>query len=141
MNYDLKKPPRGLRNCNPLNIRRGRSYWQGMAESQTDPKFVQFRTQAWGYRAAFCLLRTYRTRYGADTPRSIVSRWAPASDGNETEIYIKMVCVLSELDADYHFQRDDDPAYMALVAAMSRIENGVPADMFYVKRGWTLYVG
>ena len=132
--------PRGLRNCNPLNIRRTGAFWQGMASEQTDPEFVQFRSMAWGYRAAFCVLRTYRTRYGADTPKAIVSRWAPPHE-NHTDIYLRMVCVLSELPEDHHFRSDDDPDYMLLVSAMSRIENGVPADMFDVARGWSLYVG
>ena len=29
----------------------------------------------------------------------------------------------------------------AVVAAMSRVENGMPADMRQVEEGWRLYVG
>ena len=31
---------RGLRNNNPLNIRRSADQWQGMATTQTDKSFV-----------------------------------------------------------------------------------------------------
>ena len=48
---------RGLRNCNPLNIRRTADLWQGLAERQPDPEFFTFRSMAWGYRAAFIVGR------------------------------------------------------------------------------------
>ena len=48
---------RGLRNCNPLNIRRTADLWQGLAERQPDPEFFTFRSMPWGYRAAFIVGR------------------------------------------------------------------------------------
>ena len=52
--------PRGIRNNNPLNIRRGKDQWKGMAEAQNDRAFVQFKSLDYGWRAAFYLLtRTY----------------------------------------------------------------------------------
>lgn len=44
---------RGLRNNNPLNIRRNNTKWQGLSATQTDKSFFQFKTMAYGYRAAF----------------------------------------------------------------------------------------
>lgn len=44
---------RGLRNNNPLNIRRNNTKWQGLSVTQTDKSFFQFKTMAYGYRAAF----------------------------------------------------------------------------------------
>ena len=38
---------RGLRNCNPLNIRRTADLWQGLAERQPDPEFFTFRSMPW----------------------------------------------------------------------------------------------
>ena len=35
-----RRPTRGIRNHNPLNIRHGKSQWLGMAEQQTDKAFV-----------------------------------------------------------------------------------------------------
>ena len=52
--------PRGIRNCNPLNIIRSKSKWLGMRREQTDKKFVQFKEMKYGWRAALVLLtRTY----------------------------------------------------------------------------------
>ena len=50
---------RGLRNNNPLNIRRNNTKWQGLSVTQTDKSFFQFKTMAYGYRAAFKTLQTY----------------------------------------------------------------------------------
>ena len=68
--------PRGIRNHNPLNIRRSKDQWKGMAEVQNDRAFVQFKSLEYGCRAAFYLLtRTYYHKYRLYTIRSIVSRW------------------------------------------------------------------
>lgn len=64
---------RGLRNCNPLNIRRTADLWQGLAERQPDPEFFTFRSMSWGYRAAFIVLRTYCHKYGLRTVRDIIA--------------------------------------------------------------------
>lgn len=49
---------RGLRNNNPLNIRKSSTRYQGEVAG-TDPAFKTFKTMAWGYRAAFAILKTY----------------------------------------------------------------------------------
>lgn len=45
------------------------------------------------------LLDTYRTRYGIDTLRGMISRWAPPSE-NRTEAYIRAVADDTGLDPD-----------------------------------------
>jgi hypothetical protein len=56
--------PRGIRNNNPLNIRRGKDQWQGLRAQQTDAQFCQFETLEYGWRAAFYLLtRKYYHKY------------------------------------------------------------------------------
>ena len=60
---------RGIENCNPGNIRRSRVRYKGECHPSTDPLFKQFETLAWGYRAMFILLDTYRVRYGLQTLR------------------------------------------------------------------------
>lgn len=103
---------RGLRNCNPLNIRRTADLWQGLAERQPDPEFFTFRSMAWGYRAAFIVLRTYCHKYGLRTVRDIIARWAPPEDGNDTENYIRKVCVLTGFSPDKCLN-PYDPSHMA----------------------------
>ena len=45
--------PRGIRNNNPLNIRRGKDQWKGLRAQQTDASFCQFESLEYGWRAAF----------------------------------------------------------------------------------------
>ena len=133
--------PRGIRNCNPLNIRRSKDQWKGMAEAQTDRAFVQFKTMEWGWRAAFYLLtRTYYHKYRLYTIRAIVSRWAPASENN-TEAYIQNVSKLTGIDPDEQLGiPSDQPArWLMLGAAMAIQECGTESlDYFAMLRGWAL---
>ena len=91
---------RGIRNNNPLNIRRTSTRWQGARKEQTDKSFVQFETMAYGYRAAWKILQTYYERFctqgKAYTVRNIIERWAPPTE-NDTEAYIKSVLKLSSI--------------------------------------------
>lgn len=52
-----------------------------------------------------------------------------------------MVCCLSGLEADQVLNPYDGKVMIPLVAAMSRVENGLPAVMAEVKEGWRLYMG
>lgn len=81
---------RGIRNCNPANIRHG-SKWQGRRKKQTDKAFVQFVSMVWGVRALIVTLRTYVRKYELQSIREIITRWAPPADGNQTEAYILYV--------------------------------------------------
>ena len=86
--------PRGIRNNNPLNIRRSKDKWKGLRAVQADAQFCQFETLEYGWRAAFYLLtRTYYHKYRLYTIRSIISKWAPPIE-NKTDAYIT-VCIPS----------------------------------------------
>ena len=78
---------RGLANCNPGNIRQSSTRYQGEVVPSRDKAFKQFRTMAWGYRAMFVLLDSYR-RKGYLTIRQMVTRYAPPIE-NHTENYIR----------------------------------------------------
>lgn len=130
---------RGLRNNNPLNIRLSRTPWQGEVRPSQDKAFCQFRSPAYGYRAALKLLRNYSLVHGCHTVRTIISRWAPPSE-NDTKGYISTVCKLTGLDADRRIDVDDRRTMCGLAAAMSRVENGVPAVMADVEKGWDLVI-
>ena len=129
--------PRGYRNNNPLNIRHSKDKWKGRAPRQTDPLFVQFTSMAYGYRAAFVLLRTYRMKYGYNTIRKIIQRWAPSNENN-TEAYIRHVSEWTGIDPDKLLAALDANSWMAIVAAMSRVENGCQANMADVAEGWRM---
>ena len=133
--------PRGIRNNNPLNIRRSKDQWKGMAEAQTDGAFVQFKSMEWGWRAAFYLLtRTYYHKYRLYTIRGIVSKWAPASENN-TEAYIQNVSKLTGIDPDepLGIPSDQPSRWLMLGAAMAIQECGTSSlDYFAMLRGWAL---
>ena len=95
----MNMQPRGIRNCNPLSIRRNpANRWRGLRPVQTDPAFCQFTEMKWGLRAAIKLMRNY-IRHGASTPRLIISRWAPPSE-NQTDSYVQHACQRAGLDPD-----------------------------------------
>ncbi|MBL1723120.1 hypothetical protein ELD56_30270, partial [Klebsiella pneumoniae] len=78
-----------LRNNNPGNIEAGSNPWEGQTGS--DGRFATFATPEHGIRALGKNLLSYQ-RQGYDTVNEIVNRWAPASDGNNTDAYIKALC-------------------------------------------------
>lgn len=130
---------RGLRNCNPGNIRRSRSKFKGEVRPSRDAAFKQFETMAYGYRAMFVLLDTYHRRYGLTTIRAMISRWAPPSE-NFTDGYIRFVAERSGIDADAMVDSRLERDMVPIVAAMSEIENGVKAVMTDVHEGWELFI-
>lgn len=129
--------PRGLRNCNPGNIRHAATRYKGETES-ADPAFKSFRSMAWGYRAMFVLLHTYRVRYRLTTLRGMIARWAPPSENN-TGGYLAAVAGRSGIDPDSEIGTCDRQTMMRIVAAMSRVENGVAAHESEVAEGWRLF--
>ena len=158
--------PRGIRNNNPLNIRRSKDKWKGIRAVQSDAQFCQFESLEWGWRAAFWLLtRTYYHKYRLFTIRAIVQKWAPAIE-NDTKAYIANVSRLTGIDPDEPIGiPSDQPArWIALGTAMAIQENGLikrvqsdarigsaerenrraelngieSLDYFAMLRGWTL---
>ena len=97
---NCNKVSRGIRNNNPLNIRHAKqNRWRGLRKEQTDKSFCQFTEMKWGLRAAIRLMENY-IRRGAQTPRQIISRWAPPSENN-TSGYITQACQRAGLDPDF----------------------------------------
>lgn len=130
---------RGLRNCNPGNIRRSKNPYKGEIVPSQDPAFRQFRSLDWGYRAIFVLLDTYQVRYGLRTIAQMISRWAPPSE-NRTDLYIRTVCQRTGIPADRPIDTRDRRTMVPLAAAISFVENGVAADMTEVEKGWELFI-
>ncbi len=94
---------------------------------------------AWGYRAMFVILSTYQTKYSLTTLREMITRWAPPSE-NHTDIYVEYVSRRAMLDADTPIETTQRETMIAMVAAMSQMENGQKADWGAVERGWDLFV-
>lgn len=117
--YMTNREPRGIRNNNPLNIERTGDQWQGMAEHQTDSRFIVFTDPRYGYRAAARILQNYAKR-GIVTLADIVATWAPSTE-NDTLSYINSVAARVEMDPQDVVTADRVPH---LLAAMTVHENG-----------------
>lgn len=131
---------RGLNNNNPGNIRLSAVRYKGEIRPSGDPEFRQFESLAWGYRAIFVLLDTYRVRYGLRTPAQMIARWAPPSE-NRTQSYVRAVCGWTGIGPDEPVDTRDRKTMIPFAAAVSRVENGVDADMEAVTEGWELFAG
>lgn len=136
-----KKSPRGLRNNNPLNIRKGNN-WVGERSQQSDQLFEEFESLEYGFRAAFIIIKNYmRSDRGSTTPRSIVSRWAPPSE-NDTESYLDYVCRRAVLLPDERlkwstFGADKNKICM-LVWAMAQYECGMEFSFGRVENAFAM---
>lgn len=128
---------RGYRNNNPGNIRINGDKFQGEIIPSQDKEFKQFESMAYGYRAIFKILRNYQTNYKLNTIRQMIGRWAPKKE-NDTANYISVVSERSGIPADDPIRTDNREMMIRIVAAMSRVENGIDADMVDIIDGWNL---
>ncbi|PHM36203.1 structural protein [Xenorhabdus mauleonii] len=113
---------KGTRNHNPGNIRHG-DKWQGLRDTQTDKDFCQFIAPEWGIRAMLKILRTYERKYGYNTIRQMIARWAPPNE-NDTEGYIAFVCGKVGINSSAVIDVDNEPTMRKLVKAIIHMENG-----------------
>lgn len=128
---------RGLRNCNPGNLRLSKDKWKGLRPVQTDKDFFQFVDMPHGYRAMLITLQNYRRKHGCRTIAAMIKRYAPATENN-TSGYLSRVCKDLQVPTTYEPDVSDKQVMCALAAAMSRVENGVPAVMRDIEAGWDL---
>jgi len=137
------KLPRGIRNNNPLNIRRSGDKWQGLKTLQEDKEFFQFETIEWGWRAAFVILcKTYYGKYKLRTIRDIVSRWAPLKENN-TEAYIRHVSDYTGIgpDRDLGDPQTHPTNWLLIGYAMAVMENGKTLPPIPMIKGFSLATG
>ena len=128
--------PRGLRNNNPLNIRKNSDVFQGEVNPSRDKEFKQFKTKAHGYRAGFKILSNYYRKYQLVTIRQMIERWAPENENN-TEAYIKAVSDYAGISSDENISFDREQM-IRVVAGMSKVENGKEAVMSDIVAGWNM---
>lgn len=76
-------------NNNPGNIRNSDIPWAGAAGNNAG--FEKFTTAEHGVRAMAKNLYTSQETHGNNTVADIITRWAPPSDGNNTQAYIEKV--------------------------------------------------
>lgn len=119
---NLTALPRGLRNNNPLNIRKSTSVWRGLSPTQLDSAFCTFTSVEYGARAAIKLIMNYLKRPEINTLRDIINRWAPPSENN-TGSYVNVVAYMSCIPADKPF-KSNKTNLVALARSMAIVECG-----------------
>ncbi len=121
-------------NHNPLNVRATKDVWRG--QQGAFKGFVKFVNDVYGYRAAMKILLGYLGQ-GIDTPRKIISKWAPDTE-NDVESYIKSVCnpMLSSLIPDECIMSRRQ--FRELVYMMTKVERGKFGDFKDINAAWTM---
>lgn len=119
--------PRGIRNNNPLNIRKGNN-WKGERPNQTDKAFEEFTSMEYGIRAGFKILRNYVTGYNGminriNTIEKIIRRWAPPTE-NATQNYIDFVSQDTGIPSRQKLAFSDRKKMVDIVYAMIFVECG-----------------
>ena len=121
---------RGMRNNNPLNIRRVKGQkWKGEAPfppplegtGEAAGPFVHFSSLTYGHHAV-CI-------------EDIITRWAPPTE-NDTHKYILDVCKLTGFGGKERLTENNWPQ---LVKAMARIESGMNLTEEQIQQAFQLY--
>ena len=119
------KPPRGIRNNNPGNIRHGQN-WQGLNPDgrNIDPAFCVFKSPVFGIRALAKVLMNYKKIHGLNTVRQIISRYAPPNE-NQTKAYIQTVAQQIGVYPDTVIDIEERGILTVFIKAVIRMENGI----------------
>lgn len=119
---------RGVRNNNPGNIEVGEA-WQGIAtgadilsHQKNETRFVVFKNPEFGVRAITKILQTYRVKYGLNTVRGIINRWAPPVENN-TDDYVEFVSKFMNVNPDDKLDTSKVNVLNPLITAIIRREN------------------
>ena len=133
--------PRGIRNNNPLNIRKG-STWKGERPNQTDTAFEEFVSMEWGIRAAFKLMRNHITGFKGTRPKmgtlkKLISVWAPPTE-NATTRYVDFVSAHVGLLPSDPIDADDRKMMCRIARAMAFVECGVWIEPEKFESAWDL---
>lgn len=117
-NQQTNKPKnRGTRNNNWLNVRApSNKYWVGQT-GRDDKGFAIFSDPVYSLRAGFRLFNTYKLKYGINTIRGIIYRFAPPNE-NDTDNYVNYVSQKTGLDPDRFLTESDWPNIITYMAKM-----------------------
>lgn len=125
---------RGIRNNNPGNLEASELFdWQG--QTGNDGRFATFSSPEHGIRALGMNLLSYHRR-GLDTISKVISRWAPASDNNDTSSYISKVSQALGVSPHQRLDLTAPSVLSSLSKAIIRHENGtIPFDEKVISSG------
>lgn len=134
-----QRMPRGLRNNNPLNLRKSSNKWLGKIYNGTDPAFEQFTSLEMGIRAGMINARTIAHRQKPNnTLEALIHTWAPSSDNNDTAAYVRAVSFKAGLHPDYIVDYRDSQKFCALIRAMIYVECDVLLEQSIINTAYDL---
>lgn len=127
-------------NHNPGNIVKSTSQWQGktdtparLIEENRSTRFEAFKNDYYGVRAAVINLLNGYFKKGYDTPAKIIGKWAPASDGNNTDNYTAYVAKSMGIDKNARIDHTDKEQMFLLIRAICVQESGFLGDKIIQK--------
>lgn len=119
------------RNRNPTNL----GYYPGQpGVLGSDGRFGRYATNEEGIFAAWNQLQINQRDYGLNTIEGQINRWAPKSDGNDTEGYIKRVASETGYKRDQVLDFRDAAVANRMLRSMAGVE-GSSADAASIARG------
>ena len=131
----MKTLARGIRNKNPMNLRKTNIPWDGKTKG-TDKSFETFISAKYGIRAGAKVLLNYQSKYGLDTVNQIINRFAPPNE-NDTNSYAVHVAKSLGVSPDEPISVQDN--LFNLVSAIITHENGVnPYSDVTIQQGLAL---
>ena len=137
----MTKPARGERNNNPGNIDYNpRNPWQGQLphDPAIEARFCRFQSPEYGIRAIYKLLQTYQTKYGLNSVKAIINKYAPPNENN-TAGYINRAAADIGIGINDHLNTKDKKTGIALATAIVGVELGYqPYQPAVFERAWGL---
>ena len=132
---------RGIRNNNPLNIRKG-GHWRGEKAEQSDKEFEEFKSMEYGIRAAIKLVCNHingqNSRHKPCTNLvQLIETWAPHTENN-TGAYIKAVEEMTGINRYQRIYANNREMVSRIVTAMAKVETGELLDKSLVRSAWDL---
>lgn len=137
----MSKPARGERNNNPGNIDYNpANKWQGQLphDPKIESRFCRFQSPEYGIRAIYKLLQTYQTKYGLNSVKAIINKYAPPNENN-TAGYINRAAADIGIGINDHLNTKDKKTGIALATAIVGVELGYqPYQPAVFERAWGL---
>ena len=136
-----KVEPRGIRNNNPLNIRKGNN-WKGERSVQHDRAFEEFESMTYGLRAGFIILKKYMSGYYGltqkfNTIELMIRRWAPPTE-NATRKYVDYVSEKTGIPPGRHLSFENKSVMVDIVSAMVEVECGQSIDRSLIESAYDM---
>lgn len=132
---------RGIRNNNPLNIRKGCS-WMGERGQQDDSQFEQFVSMEMGLRAGIRLVCNHidgrtSSKIKCSNLDRLIRAWAPPTENN-AEAYIATVEKLTGINRFQRIYSNNRDMICRIVRAMAQVECGSSISAAIVRSAWDL---